>query len=126
METPCIPYEGAISRDGYGKTPNGSYAHRAAYESAYWPLEPGQLVRHLCHNRACINVEHLAVGTQVDNMRDMTWRKRLGACCPAGHDIGVTGIYTYPNGYEICSECCSRIPGNDMLHMLIIDVYGRI
>ena len=30
----------------------------------------GQVVRHLCNNRACINPEHLAIGTQAQNLFD--------------------------------------------------------
>lgn len=46
-------------------------AHRAA-----WLLAGNKLskthnkVRHLCHNRTCINIEHLASGTDYDNYHD--------------------------------------------------------
>ena len=29
-----------------------------------------QVVRHRCHNRRCINPDHLVLGTQADNKRD--------------------------------------------------------
>ena len=28
------------------------------------------VVRHRCHNRLCVNPEHLELGTQADNKRD--------------------------------------------------------
>jgi len=34
------------------------------------------VVRHLCNNRACINPEHLAIGTQAQNLFDQ--RQHLG------------------------------------------------
>ena len=37
---------------------------------------PRSVVRHLCNNRACINPDHLAVGTQAQNLFDQR-QKRL-------------------------------------------------
>jgi hypothetical protein len=48
-------------------------AHRASY--AAFVGEPGSLhVLHKCHNRSCINPEHLYAGTHADNMRDLVAR----------------------------------------------------
>lgn len=46
-----------------------------AYQLVYWSkntLLPsyGEVVRHKCHNRRCINPDHLAHGTQRDNIDD--------------------------------------------------------
>lgn len=46
-------------------------AHRASWEVFVGPITKGMQVNHKCHNRACINPEHLYVGTQVQNMADM-------------------------------------------------------
>ena len=35
-------------------------------------LTKDEVTRHMCHNPACCNPEHLEVGTQRDNMDDMT------------------------------------------------------
>jgi hypothetical protein len=46
-----------------------------AYQLIYWagnallPAE-GDVVRHMCHNRLCINPTHLVHGTQRENIQD--------------------------------------------------------
>jgi len=34
------------------------------------------LVRHTCDNKACVNPDHLILGTSADNSKDMTDRNR--------------------------------------------------
>ena len=54
-----------------------SYAmHRYLYEKKYGPIPKGLILRHVCDNPSCINVAHLKVGTQQDNMNDMCERGR--------------------------------------------------
>ena len=50
-------------------------AHRAAWELVHGPIGPGLVVCHKCDNPICINVEHLFVGTQADNMADLRWKR---------------------------------------------------
>lgn len=47
----------------------------AAYRFVYCVLTEttagyAQVVRHLCHNRQCINPDHLTIGSRADNKRD--------------------------------------------------------
>ena len=74
MKNDCIIAEGCKDKGGYGyKRHNGKNwkAHRWAYTQAHGHIPKGQVVRHRCHNPACINPDHLVLGTQADNMQDM-------------------------------------------------------
>lgn len=73
--TPCIHSELSPNGNGYGVS-KGLYAHRVAYEVAFGKIPEGLVVRHKCDNRICINPEHLELGTQADNVRDMRERGR--------------------------------------------------
>jgi hypothetical protein len=82
METPCIEAPGYKQPNGYGRKSidkRGNYAHRVAYVKANGLSMAdikGMVVRHKCDNRACINPDHLEIGTQADNVRDMVERGR--------------------------------------------------
>lgn len=43
---------------------------RHVYEQMFEFLNEGELVRHLCDNKLCINPAHLRKGTQKENVRD--------------------------------------------------------
>ena len=76
----CWNWKGYIRRDGYANfkiNPTTSQlAHRIAYELWVGEIPNDLLVRHKCDNRKCVNPEHLELGTQTDNMRDMVARGR--------------------------------------------------
>lgn len=40
------------------------------------PIDAGAVVCHHCDNRACVRADHLFIGTQLDNIRDMDRKGR--------------------------------------------------
>lgn len=49
---------------------------RWIWEQNYGEIKNGLMVRHKCDNPRCINVEHLLLGTQTDNVADREERGR--------------------------------------------------
>ena len=80
VKTPsgCWEWAGARNMRGYGKiTVNGKKwsTHRLSMILAGHDIA-GLLVCHHCDNPPCVNPDHLFVGTQQDNMTDMTNKGR--------------------------------------------------
>ena len=76
----CWIWLSAKRQWGHGKFNIGGRwygAHRLAYEECVGPIPPGKLVLHRCDNASCVRPDHLYVGTNFDNMRDASARKRL-------------------------------------------------
>jgi hypothetical protein len=45
-------------------------AHRVSYKLFKGDIPNGQLIRHMCANKLCVNPDHLQTGTQKQNMDD--------------------------------------------------------
>lgn len=77
----CWEWLGNIYPNGYGKFPcsiNGvrPSAHRISWMIHYGIIPPDKIICHTCDNRSCTNPQHLFLGTQADNIRDMHEKNR--------------------------------------------------
>lgn len=74
----CWLWFGASRSGGYGRvvTPFRSAAHRMSYLISKGKIPDGLLVRHKCDTPACVNPDHLLLGTDADNVRDRDERGR--------------------------------------------------
>lgn len=69
----CIEFIGYRLEFGYGRLrfKGKKYlAHRMAWELAYGVIPKGLLVCHSCDNASCINLKHLFLATQKENVKD--------------------------------------------------------
>lgn len=69
----CWPWKDAPSVHGYGQISSKGIvyrAHRLAYQFYHnQPLDPEQVIMHLCNNKLCCNPHHLHAATQKENMQ---------------------------------------------------------
>lgn len=89
----CIIFTGCRHNNGTGygqQTVNQRrwLAHRYAWFKRNGPIPDGLFVCHRCNNKGCINVDHLYLATNAENVRD-AWRDGISnngntvkKCCP--------------------------------------------
>jgi len=119
MQT-CIPYTGHIDNKGYGQWPTVAFgtrlAHRITWMQNYG--NPGKLfVLHTCDNPICINLEHLFLGTNADNMLDKKLKQRAtkhGLSKLAIDEIlsKVESISRYADKFNVSFQAVKRIQQN--------------
>jgi hypothetical protein len=80
-------------KDGYGQLKYRKRmlrAHRASWMVNRGPIPDGMQVCHKCDVRACINPDHLFLGTNADNMRDRDEKQRHWS--PSGERHYAAGV----------------------------------
>lgn len=80
----CWFWCGSNGSGGYGamNALNENKAHRVSWKLFKGDIPPKTMVLHKCDIRNCVNPDHLFLGTQVENMKDMKNKGR--GFCP-GH-----------------------------------------
>lgn len=78
----CIDHGQVGDKHGYGRLSRNNkrtFFHRYVYcdhNALHIDDIAGKVIRHTCDNPRCINPDHLLIGTQADNMRDVSIRRR--------------------------------------------------
>jgi len=79
VSTGCHVWKNYLYPVGYGqvKFQGKDYlVHRLVYEFTHGPIPDGMYICHKCDRRACMNPDHLFIGTQKDNIQDMLSKGR--------------------------------------------------
>lgn len=75
----CWMWLGSDQGKGYGNVGHEGRtqrAHRVSYKLFVGPIPDGLHVLHKCDVRLCVNPDHLFLGTNADNVRDMVEKGR--------------------------------------------------
>jgi hypothetical protein len=110
----CWIWSAGIDHDGYAVfTIKGQSfrASRVAHEHFIAPFPKEKLVLHRCDNPSCVNPDHLFLGSNDDNMRDMAVKNRAHhkltieqvqairndprSCNKIAKDYGITGVHVW-------------------------------
>lgn len=119
--TGCALWTGAIANNGYGQIGvdgRTRSAHVVAFEAAHGPVEPGMQVGHVCHDRdatcpggntclhrRCVNPDHLAAMTHVENQLASRHTMAGRQVCKQGHALSGDNLYRHPRGTRVCIAC---------------------
>ncbi|MGW5519089.1 HNH endonuclease signature motif containing protein [Nocardia africana] len=105
----CLEWTGYIGPNGYGQIGNSNrkviLTHRAAWMLNHGRIAKGMFILHKCDNRPCCNIDHLFIGTQMENVVDMHRKGR------ARKALGIDSSNGRLTWEEVCEIRRRWIPG---------------
>ncbi len=115
----CWNWTSSLDSDGYGKWSRPIsrkpyrrrkvLAHRFSYEVFVGKIPQGLVLHHICHNRRCVNPDHLSPITVRENVlespRGLARRNQEKACCKRGHPFDAENTRIDRKGGRVCRTC---------------------
>jgi hypothetical protein len=120
----CIKWHLYIRNNGYGQAninKRHMMAHKLVWIQANGPIPKGMVVDHICHteavakgeckggwsceHRSCVNLEHLRLITQKENVMAGIHNIDNRSHCNQGHPFVKENIMVRKNGKRECAEC---------------------
>lgn len=104
----CLIWQGQKDKRGYGflrLDGRLQRAHRIAFELRHGPISEGMVILHSCDNPSCVNPDHLTMGTQLANVRDMLDK------CRANKATGSRNAKTKLAPEQVAQARAKHIPG---------------
>ena len=94
----CLVWQGPQNYGGYGQFNahgKNKLAHRFSWERNFGPVPENLFIDHICHNRLCVNIEHLRLATRQQNNSYQSGPSR------DNKSSGIRNVYKRKNGWQV-------------------------
>lgn len=110
LDSGCLEWRGGKTSAGYASIRwNGrtDYGHRIIYQELKGHIPNGAVIDHLCRNRGCLEIAHLAVTSRGENVLRGVSPPAINArktICPQGHPYDEQNTCV-SDGKRYCRPC---------------------
>lgn len=112
--TGCLLWTGSCDTGGYGSiciNKKTRTVHRLVYELYFGKISRNKVIMHICDTRCCINIRHLKLGTQKQNVIDAVKKNRMyiphknKKFCKNGHEFTEENTKWETATHRRCRAC---------------------